>query len=98
MTLTRTNFRLKHGYIVSHLLALGVPARMLQSRKRRDAKFWLRQINHLAVLEYARDRWRQLIARWHPDRPGGCATLAQQINRCWQYVERMFRKHGYQLG
>jgi hypothetical protein len=84
--------------VVGLLKRLGVPAQMLYVRRLgRNASFWLRPINHLAVLEQARNLYRRQIATVHPDKPGGCLERAVELNRIWDEIERRFRDRGHEL-
>lgn len=99
-SMKRTNRRApaEAGNIEGLLLALGVPRRLLQPQRRtNDKSFWRRPLNHLEILEAAREAWRRAIAQVHPDR-GGSTTLAAKVNALWQRVELLFRKKGYALG
>ncbi len=84
--------------IVGLLKTLGVPQQMLYVRRFcRDKSFWLRPINHLEVLEEARNLYRLQISLVHPDKPGGCAKQAAELNRIWEVIERRFRDRGHEL-
>ena len=50
------------GQIIRLLKIMGVPKQMLYVRRlRENGSFWLREINHLQVLEQARSLYRQQI-------------------------------------
>lgn len=86
------------AYIVGLLKFLGVPEQTLYVRRLgRNASFWLRPINHLEVLEQARNLYRMRISAVHPDRPGGCPEQAAELNRIWEEIERRFRDRGHEL-
>lgn len=94
----RTRCAVCSAYIVGLLKRLGVPEQILYVRRmRRNASFWLRPINHLEVLEQARNLYRMRISAVHPDRPGGCAEQAAELNRIWGEIERRFRDRGHEL-
>jgi hypothetical protein len=81
--------------VASALLALGVPSSMLRER-RMKVPFWQRRINHLAVLDCARDCWRASIRQAHPDR-GGSNDCAAKLNKLWNHVRRAFKQQGHEL-
>ena len=84
--------------IVGLLKTLGVPQQMLYVRRFcREKSFWLRPINHLEVLEQARNLYRRRISVVHPDKPGGCAKQAAELNQVWGEIERRFRNRGHEL-
>ena len=84
--------------IVGLLKTVGVPNRMLYVRRRREnGSFWLRQIDHLEVLEQARQLYRQQIVCVHPDKAGGCLEQTIRLNDAWGKIERRFKKHGHEL-
>ena len=86
------------SHIVGLLKALGVPEQMLYVRRlSREKSFWLRPINHLEVLEQARNLYRMRIRAVHPDKPGGCVELAIELNWLWDEIERRFRNRGHEL-
>jgi hypothetical protein len=86
------------GRTVGLLKTLGVPNRMLYVRRlRENGSFWLRQINHLQVLEQARWLYRKQIACVHPDRAGGSLERTIQLNDTWGKIERRFKEHGHSL-
>jgi hypothetical protein len=86
------------GYIVWLLKSLGVPKQMLYVRRLgENGSFWLRQINHLKVLEQARQHYRRRIFEVHPDKPGGCLEQAIQLNDAWGKIQRRFKEHGHEL-
>ena len=86
------------GQIIKLLKMLGVPRQMLYVRQlRENGSFWLRSINHLEVLEQARNLYRRQIVRAHPDKPGGCPEQATLLNWTWSEIERRFREHGHEL-
>ena len=63
-----------------------------------SGSFWLRKINHLQVLEQARQLYRRQIIAVHPDMPGGCLERTIHLNWVWDEIDRRFRKHGHELG
>ena len=84
--------------IVGMLKALGVPRQMLYVRRpRQNASFWLRQINHLQVLEESRQLYRRRIVEVHPDKAGGCLEKTIQLNDVWGKIQRRFKQHGHEL-
>jgi len=86
------------GYIVGLLKTLGVPPQMLYVRRiRENGSFWLRDINHLQVLEQARRLYRKQIVCAHPDKPGGSLEHTVQLNDAWGEIERRFKQHGHEL-
>lgn len=86
------------GYIVGLLRTLGVPRQMLYVRQlRQNGSFWMRNINHLQVLEQARRLYRTRIVCAHPDKPGGSLEQTVQLNVTWDKIERRFRQHGHEL-
>lgn len=86
------------GYIVGLLKTVGVPNRMLYAlRMRENGSFWLRNINHLQVLEQARRLYRKQVACVHPDKPGGSLEQTIQINNTWDKIQRRFKQHGHEL-
>lgn len=50
----------------------------------------------MAMLERCRMRWRQLIAKHHPDR-GGCTETCATINYFWDRTQELFKRRGIQL-
>jgi hypothetical protein len=86
------------GQIITLLKTLGVPGQMLYFRRlRENGSFWLRKINHLQILEQARWLYRQQIVCVHPDKAGGSAEQAIQLNWTWGEIERRFKQHGHEL-
>jgi len=86
------------GYIVGLLKALGVPKQMLYVRQlRENGSFWLRKINHLQVLEQARQLYRAQIVCVHPDKAGGNLKQTIQLNDTWGKISRRFKEHGHEL-
>jgi hypothetical protein len=86
------------GYIVGLLKTLGVPRQMLYVRRlRENGSFWLRDINHLQILEQARSLYRKQIVCVHPDKAGGCLEQTIQLNWTWGEILRRFKKHGHEL-
>lgn len=88
--------------IIGLLLKLGVPKKMLYVRsgsKGRNGSFWTRAVNHLAILEIARDNYRQRIRAIHPDSKADDAhENSVQLNSIWGQVEKMFRVRNLTLG
>ena len=84
------------SYVVGSLKQLGVPNKLLYAR-RGNASFWLRKINFLEVLEAARNCYRKLAKRFHPDKPRGGKKAFQRLNEAWHFVVRAFKQHGYEL-
>lgn len=86
------------GYLVGLLKTVGVPNRMLYpQRLQENGSFWLRNINHLEVLEQARRLYRKRIAGVHPDKPGGSPEQTILLNSTWSKIQRRFREHGHEL-
>src|SRR3989344_4711155 len=56
-----------------------------------------RQINHLEVLEHARQAYRRRIIDVHPDKPGGSLEQTVELNRTWGEIKKRFRSHGHEL-
>lgn len=84
--------------IMGLLKTVGVPKRMLYVRRlSENGSFWLRRIDHLQVLEYARRLYRQQIVCVHPDKAGGSLEQTIQLNDTWDKIEHRFRKHGHEL-
>lgn len=77
---------------------MGVPNRMLyvQSLRKRGS-FWIRRINHLEILEQARQLYRRQIVRVHPDKAGGSLEQTIQLNVAWRKIKQRFKKHGHEL-
>ena len=86
--------------IISTLLALGLPRKMLYPANRSpnqiNGPFWDRNIDYLAILELAKRLYREQIVKVHPDR-GGDTEQAQCLNRTWQRIKRTFKGHGHEL-
>jgi hypothetical protein len=59
--------------------------------------FWGRKVDHLAILEMARNLWRTALKRFHPDRPGGCSRKTVELNALWFRVRKRFAAKGYEL-
>lgn len=86
------------GQIVGLLKTLGVPRRMMYVERLNDnGSFWLRNINHLQVLEQARRLYRTQIACLHPDKTGGSLDQTVWLNITWGKIERRFKEHGHEL-
>ena len=86
------------GYIVGLLKLLGVPKQMLYVQSLRDnGSFWLRKINHLEVLEQARELYRMQIVCVHPDKAGGSLERTIQLNDTWGKIRERFKEHGHEL-
>lgn len=86
------------GYTVGLLKLLGVPRQMLYVRRlSENGSFWLRKINHLEVLEQARQRYRMQIVCAHPDKAGGSHARAIQLNETWNKIRKRFKEHGHEL-
>jgi len=86
------------GYIVGLLKLLGVPKQMLYvQRLRENGSFWLRKINHLEVLEQARQLYRMQIVCVHPDKAGGSLERTIQLNDTWGKIRERFKEHGHEL-
>ena|SRR3989344_6147889 len=87
--------------IVGLLRHLGVPRRLLYVRDRRQKKrgssLWTRPVNHLEVLEHARQAYRRRIIDVHPDKPGGSLEQTVELNRTWGEIKKRFRSHGHEL-
>ena len=84
--------------IVGLLKTVGVPDQLLYARRNREnASFWLRPIDHLNVLQHARQLYRAQIACVHPDKPGGSVERTVQLNDAWRKIERRFKEHGHEL-
>jgi len=84
--------------IVGLLKTLGVPPQLLYVRRiRENGSFWLRRINHLQVLEQARQLYRKQIVCLHPDKTGGSLEQTIQLNVTWGKIERHFKRHGHEL-
>lgn len=81
------------------LKSFGVPNRLLYVGRpgRVNGSFWTRPINHLEVLELARNNYRQAIKQVHPDMAGGCAEQAKKVNTAWQIIEKAFKRRGIEL-
>jgi hypothetical protein len=89
----------RHRQIIILLKMLGVPSQMLYFRRlRQNGSFWLRKINHLQVLELARQLCQRQIVCVHPDKEGGNTERAMQLNWMWGEIERRFKQHGLELG
>ena len=86
------------GQIIRLLKTLGVPRQMLYvGRWRENKSFWLRNINHLEVLEQARGLYRSQMACVHPDKSGGSLEQAVRLNLAWGQIEQRFKQHGHEL-
>ena len=84
--------------IVGLLKTVGVPDQMLYARRdRQNASFWMRPIDHLQVLQHARQLYRAQIACVHPDKPGGNLEQTVQLNDAWGKIARRFKEHGHEL-
>ena len=84
---------------VGLLKRLGVPKEILYMRgSGQNGSFWNRSINHLHVLEQARNLYRTQIFQFHPDRPGGSSERTIELNQAWFKIRRSFKTHGYELG
>lgn len=66
-------------------------------RMRENGSFWLRNINHLQVLEQARRLYRKQVACVHPDKPGGSLEQTILLNNTWNKIQRRFKQHGHEL-
>ena len=78
--------------IVGLLKTVGVPNQMLYARRQRqNASFWMRPIDHLQVLQHARQLYRTQIACVHPDKPGGSLEETIQLNDTWGKIARRFK-------
>lgn len=87
-----------NGYIVRQLKSLGISKQLLYVRRPgENGSFWLRNINHLQVLEQARRLYRLQIVCIHPDKPGGSLEETIQLNAAWDRIERRFKEHGHEL-
>lgn len=82
--------------IVGCLIALGCPKLEVTPKNapnRYKASFWKRNEDRLDEwLARAHAAHRKLIVRYHPDRPGGNAKKAEQINALWTRTEKLFRQ------
>jgi hypothetical protein len=97
-TCRKTKSPRKPRQIVGLLKTVGVPNRMLYvQRVRENGSFWLRPINHLQVLEQARQLYRKQIAYVHPDKPGGSLERTIQLNHIWSQIKQRFKMHGHEL-
>lgn len=86
------------GYIIGLLKTVGVPNRMLYAlRLQENGSFWLRNINHLQILEQARRLYRKQVVCVHPDKPGGNLEQMVQLNNAWDKIQRRFKQHGHEL-
>ena len=84
--------------VIGLLKTLGVPRKMLYVRRIRESgSFWQRKVNHLQVLEQARQLYRKQIICLHPDKPGGNLEQTVQLNLMWGKIERHFKRHGHEL-
>ena len=84
--------------IVGLLKTLGVPNQLLYARRRRpNASFWARSVDHLQVLERARQLYRRQITEVHPDKTGGCLERTKELNRTWFDIKKRFKKQGHEL-
>lgn len=80
--------------IVGLLTFIGVPARMLRTRGGGQS-FWRRRIDFLAVLETARNQFRERIKRLHI--AGQFCAGAVKLISAWNTVRERFREHGHEL-
>ena len=62
----------------------------------KSGSFWKRDINHLMLLERAREQFRARIKAVHPDYGGDPKGTIETI-RVWRIVRRRFQEHGYEL-
>lgn len=85
---TNQQFR-KGGYITALLLRVGVPQRMLK-RKGGGHSFWERCIDFMAILETARDKFRQRIKTV-------AGNKAQQLIAAYRTIQRRFAQRGWVL-
>lgn len=84
--------------IVGLLKTVGVTNRLLYVRGQRQCgSFWERRINHLQVLEEARQLYRKQIVCVHPDKAGGSVDRTIQLNGNWSRNQRRFKEHGHEL-
>ena len=84
--------------IVGLLKSLGVPKQLLYvPRLNENGSFWRRRIDHLQVLEQARQLYRQQIVCVHPDKAGGNLERTIQLNDSWGKIEQRFKEHGHEL-
>lgn len=86
--------------IISALKHLGVSQKSLYpkwSRSQPKGGFWLRSVNHLDILEQARNNFRKQIKEVHPDKKGGCSRKTLELNRSWGFVQKKFRAAGHTL-
>lgn len=84
--------------VISCLEALGVQHRRRHGeRSLRKASFWVRnEANLNAILFDAKQLYRKLVAKLHPDR-GGCEEQCRRLNQIWQRIELLFRRKGITL-
>lgn len=85
------------GTVVTKLRWLGVPPKLMRAGRSGNSSFWRRQINHLAVLEKAKERYRARIAKIHPDKPGGSTGQTVILNTVWSQIQRLFKQQGHTL-
>jgi hypothetical protein len=84
--------------VIGLLKVLGVPRQLLYVRRiRENGSFWRRKINHLQILEQARQLYRRQVVRAHPDKPGGNLERTVRLNVLWDQIERHFKRHGHEL-
>ncbi len=102
MNFVRTNSRqipvnarpIHHRDLPFCLRALQVPAKKSYfSQLRSNTK----PVVMWNLLGTARDNYRKLVKRWHPDRPGGSHEQMSFINACYDRLIELFKKHGYEL-
>ena len=95
---------LSRVHVVTLLAWMGVPDRRLYLPRKMGGSnkhgefggFWKRPINHLALLEEARERYLSRIKAAHPDR-GGEARKAADLVKVWHMISSRFKTHGYEL-
>jgi hypothetical protein len=86
-------------YLTGTLRRLGIPETLLWPHPRvtRSGSFWIRRINHLAVLELARHLYRVKIKSVHPDKPRGSTAQALELNSLWRKIRTAFARFGHTL-
>ena len=96
-----TNVNIKRANTGQLLTFFGLGRKDLYCKRPKGAKpvgFWVREIDHLGVLEKAKKNYLQKIRKIHPDVAKNTTEAATVLNSAWKILKERFELHGFKLG
>lgn len=105
LTVSKSTFQPKNTNIVfGSLKNLGIdPLKIRNSLQKKSPHskaqgLWSYEPNVLwELLELARDNYKSMMKKYHPDVSKEDANKAALLNSSWEIVRRLFAEHGYEL-